>query len=271
VPDTAVEATLSTEPAGSDPAEPVVPTRRPDEVRVPAEPAPDAAASTARATPDPASDTAAEAGPPVPPPARPEQPAAPPAAPGHDVVYVAAPTAPRKKGNRGIGALLAALSTILFFLVYVGVVVLINAVQGRGAGMQFLSILEFYIPVILFAIGFVLLAVIVNRAGWWSFVLGSFFVGAFVYLGYVTLLLLSEASTLTPDAALVSFRSLLISPITVAAGLVAREVALWVGAAISARGRRIKAKNAEARAQFDREQAEHQAEIERTGAVVRPV
>ena len=260
LPDTAVEATLTAEPAGSRAEEPVVPTTHPDDVRVsapPAEPTEAPAAETQEATPGP------------PPVAAPAQPVAAPA-PAHDVVYVAAPTPPKRKGNRGVGVLLAALSAVLFFAVYAGVVVLINSIQGRGTGVGFLQRLEFYIPVLLFAIGFVLLAAIVNRAGWWSFVLGSFFVGAFVYLGTVGVLLLSQASSLTPDAAVLAFRSLLISPIVVAAGLVAREVSLWVGAAISARGRRIKAKNAEARAEFDRQQAEHRAEIERTGAVVRP-
>ena len=270
-PDTAVEATLSTEPAGSSPEEPVVPTARPDVAPV-AEPAP-AVQPAERASesrpevgyqPSPGSQPA---------PAYQTAPApdfSAHGAPAREVVYVAAPVPPKKKGNRGVGVLLAALSTVLFFIVYVAVVVLINVSQGRPAGLVFLEDIRFYVPVLLFAIGFILLAVIVNRAGWWSFVLGSFFVGAFVYLGTVGLLLLSAATTLTPEDAVQASRSLLISPIVVAAGLVAREVALWVGAAISARGRRVKERNAQARAEFDRQQAEHRAEIERTGAVVRP-
>jgi hypothetical protein len=281
-PDTAVEARLTSEPAGSRPDEPVRPTGHPADAQAaaphtadhPAEetaPAQPAEPSVVHEQPHQAAP-AAQAGQthqPVPAPQAPQP--VPPAAPGQEVVYVAAPAPPKKKGNRGIGVLLAALSTLLFLAVYVGVVVLINSIQGRGTGVEFLGRLEFYIPALLFAIGFVLLAAIVNRAGWWSFVLGSFFVGAFVYLGTVGVLLLSQASSLTPDAAVLAFRSLLISPIVVAAGLVAREVALWVGAAISARGRRVKARNAEARARFDREQAEHRAEIERAGAAVRPV
>ena len=309
-PDTAVEATLTTEPAGARPEEPVLPTSQPDEVQVapatrstpaaadaavpappatpadaPAAPVQQAPASVAAApqasasdtpaqngpppTPIPAPDAAAHAAPDVAPPRDPAHTASL-SAPGHEVVYVAAPTPPKKKGNRGIGVLLAALSTVLFFALYVGVVLLINMVQGRGSSPAFLQNLSFYIPVLLFAIGFIVLALIVNRAGWWTFVLGSFFVGAFVYLGTVGLLLLSEATRLTPDAAVAASRQLLISPLVIAAGLVAREVALWVGAGISARGRRVKARNAEARARFDREQAEHRAEIERAGVAVRP-
>jgi hypothetical protein len=286
VPDTAVEATLTREPAGSSPNEPVVPTSSPDKVQVaaPEAAAPETSALSeqpahqlaASAAPSGAA-TAAQAAPPsepaqAAPPSEPAEaaPSSPPAAPAHDVVFVAAPTPPKKKGNRGIGVLLAALSTILFLVIYVAVVVLINTLQGRGGSLEFLANIRFYLPVLLFAIGFILLAVLANRAGWWSFVLGSFFVGAFVYFGTVGLLLLSEATNLTPQTAVTAFRGLLISPIVIAAGLVAREVSLWVGAAISARGRRVKARNAEARAEFDREQAEHRAEMERTGAVVRP-
>jgi hypothetical protein len=38
---------------------------------------------------------------------------------------------------------------------------------------------------------------------------------------------------------------------------------MWVGAAIAARGRKVKARNLEAKAEFDRELAEKRAEQER--------
>ena len=48
--------------------------------------------------------------------------------------------------------------------------------------------------------------------------------------------------------------------ILIATGVVAHEVSIWVGAAISMRGRGVKARNAEARDAFDREQTETRAQ-----------
>jgi hypothetical protein len=228
VPDTAVEATLATEPTGSRPA---------------AQPAP-----TYQQTPDSSQ----------------------PGAPAREVVYLAAPVRPKKKGNRAIGALMALLSAVVFLILYALFAVLIRSVTLGDSSIGFLNDISFYVPVLLFVIGFIILALILNRAGWWSFVFGSLFVGVFVYLGTIALLLLMRAGQLTPADAILQFRQFLTNPLVIAAGLVAREVALWVGAAISARGRRVTARNAEARDNFDREQAERRAEFERNGAAVTP-
>jgi hypothetical protein len=52
----------------------------------------------------------------------------------------------------------------------------------------------------------------------------------------------------------------------IAAALVAREVSIWIGLAIAARGRRVRARNDETRTAWDREQEEKRAEYEGTGA-----
>ena len=54
------------------------------------------------------------------------------------------------------------------------------------------------------------------------------------------------------------------NPAIVIATIVAREVAIWFGAAISSRGRRVKARNIEAAAEYKRETAEKKAEFERS-------
>jgi hypothetical protein len=245
VPDAAVETTVTAEPVGSRPeAEPVVPTAEPESVK-PAEPVRPELSQPQSAEPQPA-------------------------APAREVVYVAAPIPPKPKGNRGIGVLLALLSAVLFLVLYALFALLIRAVTGGPVTLEFLRDGSFYIPALLFAVAFVVLALLVNRAGWWSFVFGSLFVGVFVYLGTIVALLLLNAADLTPAAADLRFRQLLINPLAIAAGLVAREVALWVGAGISARGRRVKAKNAERLAEFEREQEARRGEFERNGVVVRP-
>jgi hypothetical protein len=95
----------------------------------------------------------------------------------------------------------------------------------------------------MFALGFIVLVVILNRAGWWAHVIGK-----------------------TPAEANAAFGALATNPLMIAAALVAREVSIWIGLAIAARGRRVRARNEETRTAWDREQEEKRAEYERGGA-----
>ena len=52
----------------------------------------------------------------------------------------------------------------------------------------------------------------------------------------------------------------------IVSALLAREVSMWVGAGIAARGRRVKERNIVARETYDRELAEKRAEHERGAA-----
>lgn len=187
--------------------------------------------------------------------------------PKPQIVYVTAPAAPRPKGNRGFGALIALAATVLFAVLLVlagGILDLIS--EGRFE-FGFLARPLFYAPVIAFLIGFVLLVVIVNRAAWWSYILGSIFVGLFVYFGTIGFGLLSTGVLLeTPEGAAELFVRQLRSPFVIVSALLAREVAMWVGAGIAARGRRVKAQNLAAREQYERELAEKRAQYERGAA-----
>lgn len=183
-------------------------------------------------------------------------------------VYVREPQAPAKKGNRGIGSLIALGSAVIFAAVYAGIAVLIMPLFAppKATAFEFIRFINssaFFVPVLVFAVLFVLLVLIVNRAGWWAHVLGSLFIGILVYLVSIgILLLLNNVIGMTPSAAAKALRIAAESPLIVTAGLVAREVSLWMGAAIAARGRRVKAKNAEARASFDSDSARARAEYE---------
>ncbi len=178
-------------------------------------------------------------------------------------IYVPAPIAPRKKGNRGIGVLIALASTIIFAALYAVVLAIILSFGNGVFRFNFLASIDFYIPVIFFFAGFVILVLIVNRAAWWSYVLGSIFVGLFAYFGTVgTGLIIGNVFGETPSGAARLFAQALANPFVIAAALLAREVSMWMGAAISARGRRVKARNAEANAAFERESADRHAEYE---------
>ena len=172
------------------------------------------------------------------------------------VVYVQTPLPPKKAGNRGVGTLLALLATLVFAIVLALGTLVLGLVTGEQASVAFLANIKFWLPVIVFGIAFILLVLVVNRASWWAYILGSLVVAAAVYFGTIGLgslidwLVLRETTTFA-DAAL--------SPFVILATLLAREVAMWFGAAIARRGRRVKERNAEARAAFDRELAEHRA------------
>ena len=126
---------------------------------------------------------------------------------------------------------------------------------------------SFYIPVALYVVGVVLLVLIVNRAGWGAYVVGSVFVALLVYFGTVGVLLIAQGVVLqTPTEAAALFNAGLRNPFVIAAALVAREVSMWTGALISRRGRRLKVRNAEIRESWERELAETTNERAATGA-----
>ncbi|HEY0260577.1 MAG TPA: hypothetical protein VGC18_12085 [Lacisediminihabitans sp.] len=186
------------------------------------------------------------------------------AAPPVQTIYVSAPLPPAKKGNRRFGVLMAVLSAVVFAILFALVVAVIHAGSTGTISFSFIDAPTFYVPVLYFLAGFILLALLANRAGWWAYVLGSLLVGIFVYFGTVgTLLLVNGIIAETPDQASALFSTALADPYVIAAALLSREISLWVGAAISARGRRVREKNAEAQALYERESAERRAEFDR--------
>lgn len=193
--------------------------------------------------------------------------------PSPQVVYVQTPPPPRKKGNRGIGSVLAILSGLIYAAAFALLVVAIATMIGIGRfTLSLLAQPSFYVPVLFYIIGAVLLVVIVNRAGWAAYVLGSIFVGLLVYFGTVGVLLLGQGVILkTPEEAAALLSLGLTNPLVIAAALVAREVSMWTGALISRRGRRLRSHNAEAHAAWEREVAEKKAEHERTSAAATAV
>jgi hypothetical protein len=183
--------------------------------------------------------------------------------PPAQTIYVTAPVEPRKKGNRGFGVLIALLSTVIFAALYALVVALIETARAGESSFNFLGAIEFYVPALFFLLGFIILALLANRANWWAYILGSLFVGLLVYFGTVgTGLLVGGIVLETPSGATRLFGQALTNPLVIAAALLAREVSLWAGAGISARGRRVTVRNVESRAAFDREAAERRAEYD---------
>ncbi len=186
-------------------------------------------------------------------------------------IYVEAPTPPKKKGNRGVGILISLLASLVFTIVWAGVSAAILAIAVPASEFAesysgFIANPAWWVPVITFFIGLVIIVSILNRAGWAWYIIGGLLVGLLAYAGYVGGALISTAGQLSPAEVQGFLIRTGLNPLAIAVGITAREVSIWTGAAIAARGRRVKARNLEARAQFDRESAERRAEYERVRA-----
>lgn len=202
-----------------------------------------------------------------------------PVAPGYaqQPTYVQAPIPPKKKSNRLGGTLITLLGTLIFAVLYTGaaaVVILLGQPVENLIGQltDFLMSWVFWAPVAGFTIVLVLIVLIVNNANWWAYVLGGFLVGVGTYFATIGgAMLAAQSWTMTADAGVEFLARVSVNPLTIASGLIAREVTIWIGAWISARGRKVKARNLEARAEFDRLQAEQPAYAPQPGAYQQPV
>ena len=162
--------------------------------------------------------------------------------------------------------LLSVVGAIIFAAVYGAVSgVILDLQQGDLFGSTFITFVSsafFWVPVAVFLVGLILLVLMLNRAGWWAHVLGSLILAIAAYFAIIGLLLLiGNVFHQSPTA--VTFAQLAVNPWVIAAAIVTREVSIWIGLAIAARGRRLKVRNLETRTAWDKEQADKKAEIER--------
>jgi hypothetical protein len=194
-----------------------------------------------------------------------ETPAAP-FIPVQQVVYVEAPKPFVKKGNRGFGVVIAVISAIIFAAVYALAGAVANLLNGQPADFTVVGSAEFWAPVVMFAIGFIIVVLVVNRAGWAAHVIGSIFVALVVFFGGTGAILLLQINQIPSNRIGEHFASVLLSVPIILAAILAREVALWMGFAIAAHGRKVKARNVDARVLYDQEIAAKRAEYEQANA-----
>jgi len=184
-----------------------------------------------------------------------------------EVVYVQAPTPPPARHNRGFGVLISLLGAVAFALLYIAVVAIVGVILGASVDAQlssFLQSIAFWVPVVVYAVVSSLFALIVNRAAWWAHALGSLFVAVITYAvsgGIVALAL--NVIAMTPEEGVAKLGEVFSNPLLIIALVLAREVSLWFGLAIAARGRKVKERNVAERAAFDQSVADRRAEYER--------
>ena len=184
-------------------------------------------------------------------------------------LYRQTPIAPEMRGNRGAGVLIAAVATIAFAVVYAGVLALWQAPNFPPSRFLDEGLLPwvmnwgFVAAVVGFFVALTILVLVVGRAGWWAYVVFGLLVAAGAWAstlyGYALVARLAgEQVSLHPFVLMVEHG--LFFPV-IAAGLVAREVVVWFGAWIGARGRRVKRANAEAIIEHEKALAEAQAKL----------
>ena len=191
----------------------------------------------------------------------PEPDAVPAALAAPQTIYVQAPTPPKSRGNRGFGVLVALIGTVAFALLYAGVSYLVllvqrDAVEAGTVFAQFVVQPVFWVPIVACFLGFALLAAIVNRGAWWYYAVFGLLVGVLVYFSYIGAALLTvEAWTMTVDQANEFIQQRWLDPFAITAAVIAREIPIWFGGWIAARGRSVTERNRLALEAYDRELA----------------
>ena len=178
-------------------------------------------------------------------------------------IYVQAPTPPRNRSNRGFGIMVALLATVIYAALYaLAVFIIANVNSGSIASAtetfsEFVVRPVFYVPVIVFFLALALLIALVNRGGWWAYVLVGFFVAVVVYFSYIGGALLTvQVWNFTPDEAASFVSTQWLHPSAIGAAVIAREVTIWAGAWIARRGHNVTTRNLEAHQEHERLLAE---------------
>ena len=157
------------------------------------------------------------------------------------------PLRPGKRRNRQAAGLIALLGGLIFAVLYAVLAGgLIAARQGTDSTLAstvlFLSTPIYWLTIALFTGLFVLLAMLLSRASWLSFVVGSFFGAVLTYVAAVGAGLIAvHAWELTFEGAKSAlWEGIAFSPLILVAPVLGREIPLWLGVWISRRARRLR-------------------------------
>ena len=178
----------------------------------------------------------------------------------HQPIFVQAPEPPAERGNRGTAGAIGLLATLAFAILYLGTWLGLGALAGDVTGENIgeaalapLMTWAFWVPVVVFFIGFWLLGAIINRGRWGLWVVFGIIVGLFAYAGHI-LGQLFEAPfwllTAREGAELVSGE--LLAPLAIAAFVFGRELTIWFGAWVARSGARKTELNEEAQREYER-------------------
>ncbi|MBT1018429.1 hypothetical protein KJY77_04665 [Canibacter sp. lx-72] len=182
--------------------------------------------------------------------------------------YTQVPMQPEVKGNRGVGVAISLLATLVFGVLYAGAIALLQlqyypleTVLTDGL-LPYLMSPGYIAAVAGFWLSLSLLVLIVGRAGWWAYVLGGFLVALFVWAATTAGFIFEPKLAGNHEVALRRLLALERESLTALAGIalavrvfiaavIAREVTVWFGAWIGARGRKMTEYNRAASAEYE--------------------
>lgn len=175
-------------------------------------------------------------------------------------IFVQAPEPPRARGNRGtagaIGLLAAVVFAVLFLAARLGLelfagTLAIDDVPETALGA--LATWGLWVPAVTFFLGFWLLGAFINRGSWGHWVVWGLLVGVAAYAGHL-LGALFEAPfwMLTARQGAELIEAHLLAPLAIVAFVLGRELTIWFGAWVAARGRRVTDINDQAQREYER-------------------
>lgn len=175
-------------------------------------------------------------------------------------IFVQAPEAPRPKGNRGAAGaigLLAALSfAVLYLLAWLGIGLVDGGITGANVSQKLVAALgtwALWVPVVVFFIAFWLLGAIINRGRWGAWVIFGLLVGLASYAGHLLgQLFQAPFWNVTASEGAKIVEGQLFAPLAIAAFVIGRELTVWFGAWVAARGRRVSELNLAAQHEYER-------------------
>ncbi len=175
-------------------------------------------------------------------------------------IFVQAPEAPRPRGNRAAAGAIGLLAAIAFGILYLAAALGLRAldgdVTGSNVGTAATSALTswwFWVPVVVFYLAFWLLGAIVNRGRWGHWVIFGVIVGLASYGGHILgQLFQAPFWQLTASQGQELVKGQVLAPLAIVAFVVGRELTIWFGAWVAARGRRVAELNREAQREYER-------------------
>lgn len=175
-------------------------------------------------------------------------------------IFVQAPEPPRERGNRGTAGAIGLLAALSFAILYLGTILGLAALAGDvtadnlgEAALAPLTTFGFWVPVVVFYLGFWLLGAFINRGKWGRWVIFGIIVGVIAYGGHILGQLIQEPFwrlTASEGAQLVNEQ--LLAPLAIAAFVFGRELTIWFGAWVARSGARKTELNAEAQREYER-------------------
>lgn len=192
--------------------------------------------------------------------AEPVAPVVAPVVPAPQPIFVQAPEPPRLRGNRGAAGAIGLLAAVAFGVLYLaaalGLQALHGEVTGANVGTAALAALQswwLWLPVVAFFLGFWVLGAIINRGRWGHWVIFGLLVGVVAYGGHLLgQLFQAPFWTLTARQGADLVQGQLLAPLAIVAFVLGRELTVWFGAWVAARGKRVTELNDEAQREYER-------------------